>query len=118
MTTIRKKNYRFIAVVFLAAILLTVYFTRRNKNHDKVFIETQAIKTNDGWGYNIVVDGKTYIHQEFIPAITEKHGFKTREDALLVGHKVIEKITTNQLPAITRDDLKELGIINDSVTYK
>ena len=116
--TIKKKDYQFIAVVVLTALLLVIYFARRNRNTDKVFIESKAIKTNDGWGYNIVVDGKTYIHQEFIPAITEKHGFKTMEDALLVGNRVIEKISNNQLPAITRDDLKELGIIKDSVTNK
>jgi len=116
--TIKKKHYQYIVVVVLTALLLTIYFSHRNRNQDKVFIESKAIKTKDGWGYNILIDGKTYIHQEFIPAIAEKHSFKTKEDALLVGREVIKKISTNQLPSITVDDLKELGIIKDSATYK
>jgi len=116
--TIRKKKYQFIAVIFLAALLLTVYFTRRNRIQGKIFVVSQAIKTGEGWGYNIVGDGKTYIHQEFIPGISGRHPFKTEGDALLVGNKVIEKISANQLPTITLNDLKILGIIKDSVVYK
>jgi hypothetical protein len=117
--TIKKKHSGFIAVIFLAALVGIVYFTFfRNEKQDKVFVEPQAIQTSSGWGYNILVDGKPYIHQEIIPAVAEKHGFKTKEDALLVARKVIEKIGTNQLPTITLDDLKELGIIKDSVASK
>jgi len=115
---IKKKHSRIVAVGLLAALVIIVYFTFRNGKQDKVFVESEAIQTSSGWGYNILVDGKTYIHQEIIPAIVEKHGFKTKEDALLVAHRVIEKMSTNQLPAITSDDLKELGIIKDSVVSK
>jgi hypothetical protein len=116
--TINKKHYRPVGLVLLAGLLVLLYFTFRNGKQDKVFVEPQAIQTSTGWGYNILVDGKPYIHQEIIPAITEKQGFRTKEDALLVARRVIEKIKTNQLPTITLDDLKELGIIKDSVAAK
>jgi hypothetical protein len=116
--TINKKHSGIIAIVFIAALAVVFYFTFRNGKEDKAFVEPRAIQTSNGWGYDIVVDGKTYIHQEMIPAISDKRGFKTKEDALLVAHKVIEKISTNQLPTITLDDLKELGIIKDSVASK
>jgi len=116
--TIKKKHHRYIALVFLAGLLVPLYFTFRSSNQDKVFVEPQAIQTSLGWGYDILVDHKPYIHQEIIPAITEKKGFKTKEEALLVARRVIEKMSTNQLPTITLDDLKELGIIKDSVASK
>lgn len=116
--TIKKKHHRVIAFVFLAALLVIVYFTFRNGKQDKAFVQPQAIQTNAGWGYDILVDGKPYIHQEFIPAIVEKRAFKTKEEALLVAHRVIEKISNNQLPTITVEDLKELGIVKDSVASK
>ncbi|MBS1600718.1 MAG: DUF4907 domain-containing protein [Bacteroidetes bacterium] len=117
MTT-RKKSHRVIAFVFVAALSVIVYFTFRNSKEDKVFVEPKAIQTSTGWGYDIMVDGKPYIHQEFIPAVAERHGFKTKDDALLVARRVIEKISTNQLPTITLEDLKELGVIKDSVASK
>ena len=54
---------------------------------------------------------KFYIHQDYIPAIPGKQGFKSPEDALLVGKRVIQKISRNEIPAITEEDLIELGIL-------
>jgi len=113
--TIKKKYSRFIVAVILIVALIAVYYFRHNENEDKVFLQTQAIQTNLGWGYNITANGKIYIHQEFIPAIAGKHGFSTKEDAIKVGQRVIEKISNNQLPTISIEDLKELNVLRDSL---
>lgn len=116
--TIKKKYYQFIIVFLIAAACAAAYYSYHHKKDERVFVQAQAIQTALGWGYNITVDNKIYIHQEFIPGIAGKHGFKTKEEALMVGRKVIEKISSNQLPTITQQDLKEMGIIKDSLAAK
>jgi len=114
--TIKKKYSRFIVAGILVVVtIFVIYYFRRNENEDKVFLQTQAIQTNLGWGYNITANGKIYIHQEFIPAIAGKHGFSTKEDAMKVGQRVIEKISSNQLPTISIQDLNELNVLHDSL---
>jgi hypothetical protein len=77
---------------------VTVYLTRRNKNHDKVFMKHRLSKQ--------MMDGVT------ISSLTVKLIFtgiysghhrkvQNQEDAMLVGHKVIEnhhESTTNNHP--------------------
>ncbi len=117
--TIKKKYSRLIIAGFLIIIALaTVYYARHQKKDDKVFVQAETFQTTRGWGYNITVDGKVYIHQEFIPGLSGKQSFKTKEDALKVGRKVIEKLSSNQLPTITTDDLKQMGIIKDPIASK
>lgn len=116
--TIRRKYSYFLGAAVLIIFAVGIYLSRQANKNEKVFVQAQAIQTSLGWGYNITVAGKVYIHQEFIPAIPGKHGFKSKEDALAVGKRVIEKIASNQLPTITTQDLKELGIFHDSLVSK
>ena len=80
-----------------------------------MFVQVRAFQTSGGWGYQILADGKSYIKQNFIPAIQGRHSFQTKEQALLVGNKVLEKIEHKQPPAISVAELKEMHIINDSL---
>src|ERR1700704_1087110 len=99
---INKRSYKFLVSGFLLlaiglAFYLNYYFQRK-KERENVFVQVRPIHTAIGWGYEIITDGKTYIRQEFIPAMQNKHGFRTKEDALKVGHKVISKISMRQSP--------------------
>ena len=86
---------------------------------DLVLVEVKPISTSFGWGYEIVAGGKVYIRQEFIPAIKGKHGFRTSADAVKVGEKVVSKINAKQLPpTITVDELRQMGIINDTLASR
>ena len=58
-----------------------------------------------------MADNKIYIRQDYMPAVPGKQGFKSSADALLVGNRVIQKISRNELPAITEKDLEELGVL-------
>ena len=112
------KKYRkllTISAFVLVAIVIFIFVRNRNKQSDQVYVEAKSVHGPLGWGYNILTDGKIYIHQEFIPAVPGKQGFKTEEDALKVGRKVISKISQQELPSITVADLKEMGIVYDSV---
>ncbi len=65
-----------------------------------------------GYGYDILNDGKLYIHQPIIPAISGKQGFKTEADAKRVGEYVKNKIDNGIMPpTLTVDELKKLGVV-------
>jgi hypothetical protein len=113
----KKFSKKRLAVIFtiLTLAVLFIFLRNRDRNSDQVYVEVKTVHTALGWGYDILTDGKVYIHQEFIPAIPGRFGFKTEEDALKVGRKVISKISQKELPSISISDLKELGIVYDSV---
>ena|SRR5689334_9802562 len=64
-----------------------------------------------GFGYNIAVDGKPYVHQPHVPAVSGLKGFQTEEDARKAGEFAARKFEiTHALPMITPHELDSLGI--------
>jgi len=82
----------------------------KERNKDYVQLELQAIQTASGWGYDITADRKLYIHQDIIPVWPGRHSFRTKEQALTIGRKVMDRINRKQLPDVTLQDLEEAGI--------
>ena len=115
--TKQKKTFLFIiaGIILLGASAYAIYFFHQKKRSDYVFVQVRAFQTTGGWGYEILTDGKTYIKQSVIPVIQGKHSFKTKEQAVMVGNKVVEKMEHKQVPVITIADLKEMKIIKDSL---
>ncbi len=79
------------------------------------YFELKAIQTDKGWGYDILMDGQRFIHQDVVPAISSGgYGFKTKEDALAVGKMVYDRVISGQLPMVTPKEVDSLGIVPDS----
>jgi hypothetical protein len=125
--TIRKKKYLILIITALLVCCAVIFFVRqeqaykkdqadkkeqavKNQQAGKIFLKAVPFQTAYGWGYNIMADNKIFIHQDYIPYVSGKQGFKTREDALLVGNRVIQKISKDELPTINQKDLNDLGI--------
>ena len=115
-----KKVFRFViaGIILLGGIGYSIYFFGYKRKHDYVFVQVRANQLKSGWGYEILTDGKTFIKQNFIPAVQGRHSFQTKEQALLVGHKVVDKIEHKLSPTITIDELKEMNITIDSLPAK
>lgn len=65
-----------------------------------------------GWGYDIFMNGKQYIHQPHIPGINGIIGFTSEKDALAVAGLMMEKISNNIMPpGVSVEELKILNII-------
>ena len=78
---------------------------------DSLSVEIQTFQTEKGWGYDVFVDGKKYIHQEIIPAVPGTVGFDTEENAQKVAGLVSHKIRNNIMPpSVTPEELDSLGI--------
>jgi hypothetical protein len=66
-----------------------------------------------GWGYDIMNDGKIYIHQPNIPAIMGNNGFSSEEKAQEAGEFVIQKLKNNIVPpSVTPEELDSLGVLD------
>ena len=79
-------------------------------NDGMLKVESVPLHNASGWGYEILVDHKIFIHQEYIPAIAGKKAFLTKEDAMKTAGLVIEKLVKGKQPAITKNDLTALKI--------
>lgn len=116
---------KYYPVIFLTIISIAV-LSSCNSNRSKaaadetaaamakkgmVPIDGSTFKTANGWGYSITVDNKLFIKQDKIPAIQGNKSFATEEDAAKVAELVIKKIAKNENPAVTIQELKQLGII-------
>ena len=95
-------------VTYIAQLKREFFLAQKEKGF--VFVQVLPIETSLGWGYEIHVDNRTYIKQPFIPAIKGRRGFDTKDQALLVGNKVVSNINTRMTPSISVADLIALGI--------
>ncbi|MBS1664994.1 MAG: DUF4907 domain-containing protein [Bacteroidetes bacterium] len=88
-------------------------YRRKQWKKEHVYVELKAIQTNKGWGYDILTDGKIFIHQDIVPAIAggAGRGFRTKEDALAVGQKVYERVVAGQMPMVSAEEVKAMGIV-------
>jgi hypothetical protein len=74
---------------------------------DTIYYKT--FKTRQGWGYDIFVNGKLYVHQSNIPAVSGNKSFVTEEYAAKTAQLVIDKIKNHLLPPTI--SIKELDSI-------
>ncbi|MBS1668680.1 MAG: DUF4907 domain-containing protein [Bacteroidetes bacterium] len=104
-------------LVVLGILFFTIYYRQLKKEHGYALIEMRAIPTlSGGWGYEVLANGKPYIHQEFIPAVPGHYAFKTKEHALKVASKVVEKMKQGQqLPTISIEELSQMGVLSDTL---
>ena len=123
-----ERNYRYI--VSLASILVLVGITlvmlmvanhagknraAENNIHGNTAaekrIEITTFQVRNGWGYDIYVNGKLFIHQPMIPALQGIKEFETEAKARKVAEFVADKIKRNILPpTVTVHELDSLGI--------
>lgn len=100
---IKTGNFSF-PVLLLCLILGLFACKSTDEFHSKI------IQIENGWGYEIVTNHKIIIHQTHIPAMASQIPFYSKEDAIKVANRVIEKLSNKQMPTITKEDLTTLKI--------
>ena len=107
------KNLLYAAIaasVLLSASAYTFFRHLSRKGDEHLKVEVLPVAMSRGWGYEIKVDGKTFIHQETIPAIPGNRPFVTKEDALKTGNVVMKKLLKGMLPSLTPEEVEKLGV--------
>ncbi len=75
-------------------------------------IKLSYFETEFGWGYDIEINGKNYIHQIHLPCECGGEGFKTKEKAALAAEFLKEKIENHKRKlTISKAQLDSLGAL-------
>lgn len=65
-----------------------------------------------GWGYDILINGKLYIHQPIIPGVQGNRVFSSEEKAREAGELIVSKIRNNILPpSVSVEELDNKGLL-------
>jgi hypothetical protein len=82
----------------------------RSDAEKKVTLSVTAFKSDssDTWGYEILIDNKVFIHQEYIPALEGNLPFANKRDALKVGRAVMLKIKNQESPTLSKEEVMTL----------
>ncbi|NJO01397.1 MAG: DUF4907 domain-containing protein [Bacteroidia bacterium] len=74
--------------------------------------EIKLFSSENGWGYNIQRDGRTLIHQPFIPAVGGHKGFSTPEKARKVANLIVYKLKHKRMPpSVSRQEIDSLDVL-------
>jgi hypothetical protein len=116
MTSKRLLGWPLTVVLALITCILLYLGWRRHTGwkKDHVLLELRPIQTSKGWGYDILNDGKMFIHQDIIPAVPGGHGFRSKEDALAVGRVVYDRVRAGEMPMVTAAEIEKMGIRLDT----
>ena len=102
---INKQNILILAfsVVIASGILLA-----GKKQPVSQQVESRVYVVNGGWGYDILVSKKLFIHQESVPVLQTLQPFKTKEEAELVAGLVVQKLESGHTPTLSKFDLEKI----------
>ncbi len=116
ITTNRFFRHLFAVVVlcFIVIVSFSCHNRKVNTADEKAFTSRYSLatfQTENGWGYEIKIDGKTKIKQPTIPAVSGGLAFDSEMDARRVGELVMQKLQkSKQLPTVTKKELDSLHI--------
>lgn len=113
-----------IKIAVIAALLITTscVHTAPPKDYSQfdtteqsgISFRLETYQYNEGWAYDILVDGKKLIAQKHIPVVEGNKLFVSQKDAYNCGKLMIIKLISGEMPpSITDKDLIDLNI-----TYK
>ena len=94
-----------IAAIFLVIVVSLYHITTTQKT-----LYSEVFNVGNGYGYYIKTYDKILIKQSFIPAIQGEKSFVTEKDAQKVANLVMVKITENESPVVTVNELNNLNI--------
>jgi hypothetical protein len=98
-----KRKRLFVFTLLSVLILAAAAYTSRG-----LFYKIDVYKSGQGWGYDILVKNKLYIHQPFIPAVEGQVPFSDKQSARKTGMLVIRKLKNHKIPSVTKEEIKSI----------
>jgi Domain of unknown function (DUF4907) len=94
-------------VIFVSAMIAAAipFFFHEHAQKD---VSYKIFKKDSGWGYDISVNGKLFIHQENIPSLAGKRSFTEESHAENTAMLIINKIKRGQLPVVTKFEIQQI----------
>jgi hypothetical protein len=111
MTMIISKKHK---LVLLVAILFaagsTIFLLAIKPAPTSKGLSYNCFKTEQGWGYDVLVNDRIIIHQPFIPGKSGVNGFSTEQEAGADAQNVIEKIKSGEFPLVNHQQLQRPAV--------
>jgi hypothetical protein len=89
----------------LVSSALSLLFSCKGREYD---LSYSVFHHRNGWGYDILLHKKVFIHQEAMPALALDKGFDTEMQAIDAAKLVILKLEKREVPALSQREI--LGI--------
>jgi hypothetical protein len=101
--------------VLLAALLIaagsTIFLLAVKPAPSPKGLSYNCFKTEQGWGYDVLVNDRVILHQPFIPGKEGVNGFSTEQAAGADAQNVIEKIKSGEFPLFSHQQLQRPGVL-------
>jgi hypothetical protein len=113
MQMTKKHGLMILAALTMMIAAFIILVSKKNKStgsNNMLPVVVQSLKMPDGWGYEILVNNKVYIRQDYIPAIPGYKRFKTETEALSIANRVAEKMKQGRAPAVTVQEIDSAHI--------
>jgi hypothetical protein len=94
---ITKKNLVVLLAVCMSFLAIQATMAQvPSKEQQAKRLEYKLIEAAENtWGYDILMDGKLFIHQPFAPGVSGNQGFSTKEKASSAAELVIKPTATS-----------------------
>jgi hypothetical protein len=101
-------KHNFLVISIAALVSCSFFFINRKK---QPVISASVFESRPNrWGYDILVDGKLFIHQSSCPVVSGNQGFVTAQQAERTAALIINKMKHGLAPSVTTFDLKKIGV--------
>jgi hypothetical protein len=105
-----KRKWRILYPLFFILFLSWLAYTIIHHTPQAGKVKIRTYQVQEGWGYRILLKDKVYIDQPFIPVVQGKVAFPDKRSAHRAAKLVKQKLVNHKLPALTKEDLKKLGL--------
>lgn len=96
--TISRKHKLVLLAALLFAAGSTIFLLAIRPVSPKQGVSYTCFKTEQGWGYDVLVNERIVIHQPVIPGVSGTSGFSTEQAAATDAKSVIESIKSGEHP--------------------
>lgn len=102
MTDSLKRRAVLLSACIVLAVSAAVSYSCSTRVHGRLF------RSGCGWGYDIVCNGRTVIHQPFMPALPGNAPFPDRRSARAIAGHVASNIRAGESPAVSAEEVRKL----------
>lgn len=114
---ITKHNFVVLGVAIIISVLILIFggrFWKKDVKKPRI-ISYSSFYQQTGWGYDIFINNKLYIHQEIVPVLAVHNGFRKKEYAEKAARIMMQKMIQGIIPALTHSDLEQICPIDSLV---
>lgn len=104
LLTLMTKTRKFLLPALFTVLILTVIICTSGGH----FYSVRVFESGSGWGYDIYVKNKPYIHQPYIQAIEGEVPFPDRKSAKKTGDLVVKKLRSHKIPYVKKEEIDSI----------